>query len=124
MQYSDSPIGTWAVCRVASRVEANTCDRHCVTRVLRQAPAKSRLSQGGWSAVARAGGHRERASNLWTLSAGLEPRKAWRDPCASVYYRRLVSHLHTQHSLLAPDQTIFWHISIHFHTRQVILQAC
>jgi hypothetical protein len=107
MQDSDSLIGTWPFCRVRlmegewKRTYAiGTTTASLASSTLKLLPSRACLKTVG-GAVARAGGHKERASNVWKLSALAGNQE--KHPCASVYYRHLVSHLHTQHySLLAP----------------------
>ena len=76
MQYGGRLIGTWPVCRVASREWKRT--RRSALRHSRPQckllPSRACLKADGLL-VARARGHKERASNLWMARAGRNQEK-------------------------------------------------
>lgn len=106
MQYSDSLIGTWPFCRVRlmegewKRTYAiGSTTASLASSTLKLLPSRACLKTVG-GAVARAGGHKERASNLWKRSAGREPRKA--SMCIRLLSSSCLSSAYPTHSLLAP----------------------
>jgi hypothetical protein len=103
MQYSDSLIGTWPFCRVrlmdssgSEHTRSALLLRHSLPQLLSSCQDRACLKAVG-GAVARAGGHKKgpRTCGSSVLHGNQE-----KHPCASVYYRHLVSRLHTQHILL------------------------
>jgi hypothetical protein len=127
MQYSDSVIGTWPFCRVrlmdssgSEHTRSALLLRHSLPQLLSSCQDGACLKAVG-GAVARAGGHKERASNLWKLSAAREPRKA--SMCIRLLSSSCLSSAYPAHSPLAPGITLP-HYSIHFHTSQPALLAC
>jgi hypothetical protein len=124
MQYSNSVIGTWAVCRVASRVEAPWKRTYAIgTASLASSgkllPSRACLkADGGLSHVPKVIKKGPRTCGRSVLGWNQE-----KHPWPSVYYRHLVSHLQTQHySLLASDITLAYsvHIKIPIDTSSLL----
>ena len=113
MQYSGRLIGTWPVSSVSAglRVEWKRTRRSALRHSRPQCkllPSRACLKADGLL-VARARGHKERASNLWMARAAAEPRKASHvHPFIIVIL--FLRALNIDIGILFLHQIIFWHI--------------